>query len=304
MKKFGWFVLVSYNKACFRKCVYYLPKEDTTIVINTMDSDMESELIDTCNELGFKYVITESDGTPATGKNSMVRLFLESELDYCVMVDGDDFITPYGVKLYSGLPKLKEPPDILCIYRQTSLKILKPEMFTEETRRSDIWGYGLQYPTDKSDPNVHNMTAEYMSDWFQKQFKVDPETAMRWGKARANYNAFLNAYSDNYEYMLRMVFFSRHAAEMLWYDPAITIGEDTIQWLKLKHEALVNGSLNMVKLHDRDRPTYIQNREEPGICMQLHPHNWDWMEPFLEETKKITLPPPNTELPELHISMT
>ena len=44
---------------------------------------------------GIEHYVTESDGTPATGKNSVLRLFLESDNEYMVQVDGDDMITPY-----------------------------------------------------------------------------------------------------------------------------------------------------------------------------------------------------------------
>ena len=53
-----------------------------------------------CVSEGIEHYVTESDGTPATGKNSVLRLFLESDNEYMVHVDGDDMITPYGRNLY------------------------------------------------------------------------------------------------------------------------------------------------------------------------------------------------------------
>lgn len=297
--KLKFYVLVSYNRASFRKCIYHLPKEHTRIVINTRDRGMRQALVEVCNELGFKYHVTESDGTPATGKNSMLDIFERMPEEYAVMIDGDDFITPYGVQYYTELAHQEKVPDLVCLYKQASLAIINPEAFTVDTTASNIWTYGLEYTADKSDPQMHNMTQEYMKKFFLYVGKTEEE-AERWSKLRWEYNQFMNTYSDSYEYMLRMVFFSKHAASLFRYNPVLTIGEDTIQWLQLKRMAIVENKLSMAKKNDKDRPTYIMNREEDGICNQKHKLNWDWMIPLLEEASKIELPPPNSTLPEIN----
>ena len=41
----------------------------------------------------------------------MLEIFLESDNNYCVMVDGDDFLTPHGVWMYKNLESLDNTPD-------------------------------------------------------------------------------------------------------------------------------------------------------------------------------------------------
>lgn len=105
------YVLVSYNSATFKRTLVGLPKDKTQVVINTLGDTQE--LIHICDYMKVPYVVTESDGTPATGKNSMMEVFLKSDDDYGVFIDSGDILTPTGVEYYQELER-KLKPILLC----------------------------------------------------------------------------------------------------------------------------------------------------------------------------------------------
>ena len=88
------------------------------VIINTKDKDVEKDLVELVEDCELEYTVTESDGTPATGKNSLLKVFLESDNDYAVGIDGDDYITDYGAQFYNNLAEHPNPPDLLALYNQ------------------------------------------------------------------------------------------------------------------------------------------------------------------------------------------
>ena len=84
-----------------------------------------------------------------------------------------------------------------------------------------------------------------------------------------------------------MVFYSRKVAEHVWFDNELLIGEDTIQFLKLKKLAH-EGKLRIVRRKENVRPTYIAVRNEDSIMLQYGRNNWSWLKPFLKELDKIS----------------
>ena len=50
-----------------------------------------------CDEEQVKYKITESNGTPSKGKNSVLEFLSQSEFDGVSMTDGDDLFYPTGI---------------------------------------------------------------------------------------------------------------------------------------------------------------------------------------------------------------
>ena len=98
-----------------------LPRDNTVVIINTLDDEQRDVGVNFCKEHNIEYHVTESDGTPATGKNSLLETFLESDNQYMVAIDGDDFLTPYGAYLYPRLAEHESPPDMICLYRQLSV---------------------------------------------------------------------------------------------------------------------------------------------------------------------------------------
>jgi len=106
-----------------------IEKEDAVVVINTLNEKYSAQAEDFCKENNIEYYITESNGTPAKGKNSVLDIFLESNNDYCVMVDGDDFLTPHGVWMYKNLEVMDNPPDAICLINQKSYRYVKNTLY-------------------------------------------------------------------------------------------------------------------------------------------------------------------------------
>lgn len=293
------YVLVSYHLDSFKKCIHYIPKDQLIVVINTKFTEYLVSLENYCIDNNIEYYITESDGTPATGKNSVIELFLERDDEYMMMIDGDDFITPYGVQYYNTLSRSESSPDLVVLYKQTSVSHIDVDLFDENTTAQDLKKYSLEYPLDKSDPALHDMPYDELVKYFYHAYGMDMRTSERWAVARRKFNDIMNLYSEEYEYMTRMVFVSKRAAQKMHFDNSIIIGEDTIQCLKLKRMAL-NNELVMVRKNDGVKPTYVINREQPGICMAVQKQiHWEWLFPFLDKISQIELPPPNIKLPEI-----
>jgi len=81
-------------KSCEDQTEHNLDYE-TYVVINTLNKEFEDHMVDYCNWSGKNYIITESDGTPSTGKNAVFEFFNKrTDFTHLVQVDGDDFLYP------------------------------------------------------------------------------------------------------------------------------------------------------------------------------------------------------------------
>ena len=291
------YVLVSGNIWSFEQCIMLLPKDRTQVVINTLDESMVPRIINCCNWYGVKFIRTKSDGTPATGKNSLIKTFLDSNDEYAVCVDGDDIITPWGIKFYTELAKDDEAPDIISLYKQVALRRFKVEQMHENMFESDMpMEWERSHPLTKCENDICFMTHSEIKEWLAGQ-KVPEEKLELWTNERYKFQQFMNAYSEDYEYMSRMVWFSRKAAEYVHYENDLVIGEDTVQFMKLKKLAF-EGKLRMYRKRDGIgvKPTYIMNQVQTGIT-QHDVCDWDWVIPLNERLQRMTdndeLPPPS-----------
>ena len=84
MVKFYLLVSIRPDAIDFRLLKHANYLEKFHIVINTTDKDLEEDLVHYCTDKGLEFTVTESDGTPATGKNSMLDVFLKSDNEYAV----------------------------------------------------------------------------------------------------------------------------------------------------------------------------------------------------------------------------
>ena len=278
-----------------------LPRDNTVVIINTLDYEDEDAGVAFCKEHNIEYHVTESDGTPATGKNSLLKKFLESDNQYMVAIDGDDFLTPYGVNLYQRLAEHESPPDMICLYRQLSVIGCHPDVFRD--KQPNLYPYIPEYPFDK-----RNVILDYKS--LMKLF-TDPdeynkstEVAHEWAVNRLEFDSFMRKYSESEEFMCRLVFHSRKAAEMMKYTNEIYVGEDTVQYFKLKKQAL-DGNIKMMRRKERGKFTYIYNRNFTGIMRGKFQNDWGWCIPLLDvlyNDEDILSLPERVNLPEFRDS--
>ena len=289
-----------------------IPQRETVVVINSLDPDYGAVASKWCEERGYEHHITESDGTPATGKNSVIKLFLESGEDYMVAVDGDDVLTRYGYKLYTAMAESGKAPDMVALYRQPQIKALpiNVEWGGFLDRLSDIRKmpqslkdhYKLTYPWDKSpngDNNVGWQTTENLYIVFrQEPYNLDGEKALHWAHHREQFNHHMIAFSEAEEYMCRMVFFSKEIAKEIDYDNSLMIGEDTYQFMILKslHQS---GKYNIARRKERSIPTYIAIASDDSVTLTEGLYNYDWLEPLNRKIKGLKALKPKTQILEI-----
>jgi hypothetical protein len=262
-------------------------KDDLVVVINSLDSVYIEKAKNYCIAKDIKYYITESNGSPSKGKNSLLDIFLESEDDYCVMIDGDDFLTPHGVWMYKHLAELETPPDAVCLINQISLQLENNEVYFVNPFTVD-YDYLLS-------------SSSY--DTFKNYYGLSREKSVYFDSLTTKYYAEQQKYSEGSEVHCRVTWLSKKAA-MIKFNEDLIIGEDTLQMLELKHEAL-EGRLN-VYTTDEYPATYIYDQREGGTVVVETDFGGDceWMDTYLNALEDIEYKGKlhkNTRLPELQI---
>ncbi len=259
----------------------YIPKQDLHIVINTQDEGFKASAIDYCSSEGIEYTVTVSDGTPATGKNSVLDLFKDSDNDYMVLVDGDDFITPHGVVTYKKLAQATTPPDIAAIEYQFVLSKNYGQAKGHDISVIDLIKNPYHGCSDKK--NFNTITSlgcrgfQQPKRWWKKAREGHYITTTRgdkyldeFGSIHKRWANHCYSYINNWETHCRLVWWSKKAAQnTLRFDSSYVVGEDTLLYFEYKHEHFNN---NLVMKHLFDRwPTYVYDCRVDGI-VQAHRH--------------------------------
>ena len=262
-------------------------KKDTVIVINSLDESYVQEATEYCKVENLEHYITESNGTPSKGKNSVFDIFLASDNDYCVLIDGDDFLTPHGVWMYKHLEELETPPDAVCLINQISVQLENNTLYFVTPFTVDYY-YLLS-------------TSSY--DTFKNYYGLSHEKSVYFDSLTTKYYEEQQKYSEGSEVHCRVTWFSRKAA-MIRFNEDLIIGEDTLQMLELKHEAL-EGRLN-VYTTDEKPATYIYDQREGGtvVIETNFGEDCEWMDTYLkalEDIEHVGKLHENTRLPELQI---
>ena len=261
--------------------------EDAVVVINSLDKEYIEKAKEFCIEQEIEYYITESNGTPARGKNSVLEIFLESNNDYCVMVDGDDFLTPHGVWMYKNLEKSDNPPDAVCLVNQKSFRHINNTL------------YSLQ-------PFTVNYGELLNSDYytmFKEDYGLSSEKAMYFQSLHYKFYAQHRKYSQDYEVHCRVTWLSKKAAQFK-FDEDIAVGEDTLQMFELKNQAVL-GNLKFYTT-DETPATYVYDERTAGTVMSVSKFgsDYEWMDEYLnklqdmEDENKLH---ENVKLPELKV---
>tara|TARA_B110000503_G_scaffold138658_1_gene225284 strand:- start:165 stop:1196 length:1032 start_codon:yes stop_codon:yes gene_type:complete len=289
--KFKFYVLTSENLEALQRhtSVEYsnIPKDQIEVVINTLNKDYQKEAEDYCKSERIVYHVSSSNGTPARGKNSVFDIFLASDNEYCVLIDGDDFLTRHGVWMYQHLAGLETPPDAVCLTEQVSF-------------RNFPNGVGLVKPFTMNYEELFNFNYYKM---FKEKVGLSHEKSVYFESLHTKYYKQQQKYSEGAEVHCRVTWFSREAAKFR-FDESLRIGEDTLQMLRLKHEAL-EGYLTFYSTDERPA-TYIYDERTDGIVMRESHINseFEWMDTYLVALEKLKVEGrlhKNTLLPELKI---
>lgn len=248
----------------------YIPKEDLIIVINSDNSAYVEEASTWCFEEDIEYYVTTSDGTASTGKNKFLDIFKESDHDYAVLIDGDDFITPHGVWTYKQIAQMSNPPDAIALVNQFGIFKERgySHFLTHDPTHSNPY-FGVQ---DILDPDtilgVGTRCFRMTYHWWQTALAGTniPKTTKTEVALSAVHHRWANhvyRYIDNWETHLRLTWFSKAAANLSYFDTDLVVGEDTYKYLELK-DAHVNGTLSLVHYDDR-YPTYAYDTRIDGV---------------------------------------
>lgn len=303
-----------------------IPKDELVIVINTKDKEYESEAEQWCISEGIEYHVTESNGTAARGKNILFDIFLESDQDYFVMIDGDDYLTQHGVWMYKKIAEQESPPDVICIKEQMAL-VWDRDLVDNWIKDNDV---------DEDALKVGDIPKEYIKVKPNLIFTIDgrAETlhllGSEDGKLRAEeawnsvisglscdrnltradrlemimYYAKQQKYCETFESHCRVTWYSRKAAKHKFKE-FLLVGEDTAQYFVLKNEHY-HGRLKMLCNLERP-PTYIYDTSNPGVVCQVGEfgrNNTKWLFPFNQEIcnmEKQKLLHEDYPLPELEV---
>lgn len=284
-----------------------IPKEKIVIVINTTNDDYREEAEQWCIEEGIEYHITESNGTPAKGKNSLLDIFSKSDDEYMVQVDGDDFVTPHGVFVYDTIAKMDSPPDAVSLIHQISRVVDWETIHAEENHQYDY--DSLLYETCPY-LYVHYFTADWES--ISKASIYDElvsygctkEKAMEFQGYHREFYRLQNMYCDVNESHSRVTWLSKKAVAKHRFPEDLIVGEDTVFYYYLKNDGLT-GKLD-VRYNDEFPPTYVYDQLVPGTVFNevKEGKDWTWMGVYnkkLYEMEEEGVLHDNKNLPELKI---
>ena len=272
---FRYYVLTSRNLKCLKRHFHSLPKEQTTVIINTTLDWYREEAEQYCIDNEIDYAITRSNGHPGRGKNSVLQHFLASDYDYMVQIDGDDFMQPYGVNLYKAIAESENPPDGVVILHSLSWK--------GRMKMGNLW---FPYPWTEHYAN----RAKQLEQTFP-QMKSTLRTA--W-KNRKLIKELISIHYEQAEYWnypgesrsaddcARLIFWSRKLANMVHFREDLMIGEDTLVNYQVRDLAC-REQIQLQKIKDTDEHTYIYDLKNSGIVKRLQNKvDWSWVLPLNE----------------------
>lgn len=181
---------------CIKTC--YIQKDHTLnyevcVVINSLDEIFTADLANYCDSQNIKYVITKSDGTASTGKNTVFEHFNTTDFTHMTQLDGDDFFYPTYLKHVERHLRKYPMTDVLSTIPCDSIMVnpVEGHVVLNNGIGTCLWGLnytdfreGLPYARD---PIVDNIS-------------------------RPNY--------------ARLILFSKKASQNFRYDPEVLVGED------------------------------------------------------------------------------
>ena len=251
-----------------------LNNKNTEVIIITTSKEDERDLVQFCNDFEIPYTVTKSNGTPARGKNSVLEIFSKSSHDYCVQIDGDDYLTPHGVELYQQIAKSGSAPDAICLKNQVSMT--PPRNPSEKN---------LQIS------NFFTQTAEQVDyDTLHEAMQEDgisEERIQEFTRYKKEFHTYCDKYVEANETHSRVVFFSKKAAQYRFREDMM-IGEDTLQYYELKNAHML-GDIRMA-CNDEAPVTYVY-RQDTGGTVYTHTNgfqDWTWMRDFNTEVQKLS----------------
>lgn len=88
-------LLTSKDSKKLERCIESVLPQTTSVVVvcNTLDFSYVDEAKKVADRHNVEFIVTESNGTPAKGKNSVLEIFRSRNNDYYMQIDADDYLT-------------------------------------------------------------------------------------------------------------------------------------------------------------------------------------------------------------------
>jgi cellulose synthase/poly-beta-1,6-N-acetylglucosamine synthase-like glycosyltransferase len=98
------------------RCLKSIDGQGTTVgrvvVCNTLDLEHIPLASAIAEKYGWKFIVTESNGTCSKGKNSVLDYFATTDYDYLTLIDGDDYVEPNSLSILERVID-KYDPDVV-----------------------------------------------------------------------------------------------------------------------------------------------------------------------------------------------
>ena len=90
------------------------------VVCNTLNNDYIPVAKKIAEQRGWKFVVTESNGTCSKGKNSVLDYFATTDYDYLTLIDGDDYFEPNSLSILERVID-KHDPDVVGLIGSSAI---------------------------------------------------------------------------------------------------------------------------------------------------------------------------------------
>lgn len=105
---------------CIKSVLVQAEPSNIVVIINTMDERYQNLASYLSTKYNLKYVVTESNGKPGKGKNSVLEYFLSTDYEHLIPIEGDDYLLPNALEILSKVQK-EHNIDLLSIIDSTTL---------------------------------------------------------------------------------------------------------------------------------------------------------------------------------------
>lgn len=221
---------------CIQSILNQVDNADIVVVINSLDEKFNNLAVILAEKYGLKSIITDSNGKPGKGKNSLLRYFLATDYTHLIPVDGDDYLLPNAIEILSTTT-IDHNIDVLGLI--DGLCLLGDNLI--DTTSWFVHSEYMNRITDSIDPKLYRK--------FNLQLEKVRRTASEYG----------NLFN-------RFVVLSKQAASLINYEEELSGAEDVKQGLLLKLKQ-TKGILTYKLLSSKN--VYVYDVTEPGIYMNL-----------------------------------
>ena len=246
-------------KLCYESICSQEPPDfdyDIVVIVNTLNPDYVGVVRESL-PAGVHIVETESNGRPGKGHNSVLRHFAQAcDYDYCVMIDGDDFLYPRALRRLQHY--LAYQPDVLFITFHDMMKSVLSE-------------------GEKNIPFVSIQNKCYLF------YNITEVTLREWFAVKGSKNPFTTNIND-LNTLARPFVFSKAALESpgvdLFYDESMKLFDDFVVFMKCFEQSRL-GKLKVYGMVDADM--YLYNMISTDSATNTY---FDTSNPDSEENRK------------------